>query len=167
MERDTYTDAQNVKDIEGKLLTCAAECTTQREKKKERPWSLDVLKALWERRGLASSASERRTISKLIRRETRKKLRQHKTEQARKTLTIFANIANLSYVHALPVSRQKAASPDHVACSEYLSRIYKDPERVCSDSPQGGFSSPPFTLAEVKNAIQRVVRKRAQTMVES
>ena len=72
---------------------------------KSKPWQSDEIKGLIQERKTANTAVERRRISKLIQKSTRKALRKYGDEKTTEILKDFADLDRISSVHRHPIEK--------------------------------------------------------------
>ena len=118
---------------------------------KSKPWQSDEIKGLIQERKTANTAVERRRISKVIQKSTRKALRKYGDEKTTEILKDFADLDRLSSVHRHPI--EKIIKDDYIDCEVFvdlLQKVYENPSQNLGMDRDQIMSIPAFSFSELK-----------------
>ena len=126
-----------------------------------KPWLSARVQKLIAARRAARSRAERASISKDIRKETRKGMRRYRTRIAEIVLQQFRGLDRIKHVHRQPVTATARTEPIKPECfADYFEEVYASTHAPLQVDRSALARVPPFTADEVKRAARRMANAR-------
>ena len=130
------------------------------------PWEQDVFQHLLQQRKSSRDATERRALSKLIRKKLRSFQRQKQNQKITTTLEQFQDFGRLDALFHDPIKTfdmPATSRPSPEAFTECLSEIFTSSDvHVEACQSNIGFSTiPPFQLSELRQALRHMRNRRS------
>ena len=149
------TAPSTIQDLQSILVNQAEEDLTQASPAIDKPWQSNLVRELVNQRRQSSDQNERKRLSKLIFRETRRANRLYASKKAEEVLADFSRLQKLKTIHLRPV----VAEGDDTTCTPesfatLLENVYSS-ERT-SEQPCRNFlrQIPRFTVPELTQAMK-------------
>ena len=152
-----YDHIHSLPALEKQLCELGDVCQKQEQADCKRPWDSAELQRLRAQRKSATTALERKEVSKRIWRLTRSQLRVYRTQEAEKKLTEFSKLESLQKLHLYPIKKKHTCGPNLEKCAELLKHVYT----IETESNYAKHSSIPlFTYNEFEQAIRKMKKGR-------